>query len=133
MPDEEIRKFYPPISTGEQDGEGERRVEEQSLGPEQAGETVERKPVDDDVSDLFEVPTDELVDTDDLVTVDIEEDVMDGDLSDLVEVTDEDIMGDELGQTPLESPVSRRSLVRRFRRTSKRYIPPPTSMGGLNV
>lgn len=87
----------------------------------------------DGISDLF-VVTDEDVgasdeDLSDLTDVDIEHDIMDADddgsLDDLVTVTEEDIMGDEIGQRP-SAPPSRQSKSRY--RLTQRYQP-PTSMG----
>lgn len=90
----------------------------------------------DGISDLFEVG-DDLTDTQDLVSVDIERDILDagpeGDLSDLVEVSEEDILGDEeTGQVPLNykpDPL-RRKPATRPRRFFPRYIP-PSSAGGM--
>jgi hypothetical protein len=88
---------------------------------------------DDGISDLFRV-TDEDVgasdeDLSDLTDVDMENDILDagpdGTLNDLIDVTEEDIMGDELGQRP-SRPASQQ------RRTRYRITPryqPPTSMG----
>lgn len=68
----------------------------------------EAKKSSDGISDLFEVDSDN--DTDDLLKVDIEKDIMDGDLSDITEVTEEDIMGDDIyGQSPLDEPVGQRT------------------------
>ena len=88
---------------------------------------------DDGISDLFRV-TDEDVgasdeDLSDLTDVDMENDILDagpdGTLNDLIDVTEEDIMGDELGQRPSKPA----SLQRRPRyRITPRYQP-PTSMG----
>jgi hypothetical protein len=92
----------------------------------------------DGISDLFEVDGD-MTDTQDLVSVDIERDILDagpdGDLSDLVEVSDEDIMGDEeTGQIPLDykPDLPRRKTLPRYRRSLPRYEP-PTSLGGLSA
>ncbi len=83
----------------------------------------------DGLSDLFVV--DEDPDTDDLVSVDIENDIIDGDLSDLTEVSEDDILGDELGQTDLDyhPDLPRRKPVVRQRRLPARYVP-PTRAGG---
>jgi hypothetical protein len=66
---------------------------------------------------------------DDLTGVDIEKDILDADedgsLDDLVVVTDEDIMGNDLGQRPAK-PQSRQRAARR--RLPPGYQP-PTSMG----
>lgn len=89
----------------------------------------EAKKSKDGISDLFEV--DDNPDTDDLVTVDMEADIIDGDLEDLTEVTEEDVMGDELGQTELDyKPTPQRRPVSRPRRIPVRYNPPP-SIGGI--
>lgn len=87
---------------------------------------------DDGISDLFRVTAEDVgasdEDLSDLTDVDMEKDILDagpdGTLDDLVDVTEEDIMGDELGQRP-SKPASRQP---RYRRTSLRYIP-PTSLG----
>ena len=90
---------------------------------------------DDGISDLFRV-TDEDVgasdeDLSDLTDVDMEHDILDADddgtLNDLVDVTEEDIMGDELGQRP-SKPASRQQRPRY--RITPRYQP-PTSMRGM--
>ena len=87
----------------------------------------------DGISDLFTVDDDDLdagEGVDDLVTVDIERDIMDadaetGDLSDLVDVTEEDIMGSsDYGQ-----PSSRQQRRVAGRRISRQL--PPTSLGGM--
>ena len=87
----------------------------------------------DGISDLFRVSSEDVgasdEDLDDLTGVDIEKDILDADedgsLDDLVVVTDEDIMGNELGQRPAK-PQSRQ-------RGTRRRLPlgyqPPTSMG----
>ena len=94
----------------------------------------EAKEHSDGISDLFTV-TDEDVDAgegvEDLVTVDMEKDILDADddgsLNDLVDVTEEDIMGSEdYGQRP-SKPASRQARTRY--RITPRYQPPPTSMG----
>ena len=95
----------------------------------------EAQETDDGISDLFEVPSD-LTDTQDLISVDVEGDIVEanpvtGDLSDLVDVSEEDILGDEeTGQIPLDykPDVSRRKLLPRNRRHQPRYVP-PTSLG----
>ena len=87
----------------------------------------------DGISDLFRVTAEDVgasdEDMSDLTDVDIEHDILDADddgsLDDLVSVTEEDIMGDDLGQRPAKPP-SRQS--RRRRRATPRYLP-PTSMG----
>lgn len=92
----------------------------------------EAKEHSDGISDLFTV-TDEDVgagaDVDDLVTVDMEKDILDADedgsLDDLVDVTEEDIMGsDDYGQPPSRNRkrLPRRGTIRRL---------PPTSLGGM--
>ena len=97
----------------------------------------EAQETEDGISDLFEVPGD-LTDTQDLISVDIEKDILDagpeGDLSDLVEVSEEDILGDEeTGQIPLDykPDLPKRSTVRRLPRRSTRNYPLDTSMGGF--
>ena len=78
----------------------------------------EASKADDGISDLFEVDTD--TDTDDLVSVDMETDIIDGPLDDLTDVTDDDVMGDELGQVPLEQGGKLRYRLPR-RRIERRY------------
>ena len=83
----------------------------------------------DGISDLFRVDSDD--DTSDLISVDLEKDIIDGDLSDLTEVSEEDILGDgETGQVPLDykPDTPRRRVLPRYRRTPTRYTP-PTSLG----
>ena len=97
----------------------------------------EAKEHSDGISDLFTVTDEDVESSDealsDLTDVDIEKDVLDSDddgsLDDLVSVTEEDIMGDEMGQRP-SKPASqqRRRSLPKYRRTSLRYIP-PTSLG----
>ncbi|MDD4985204.1 MAG: hypothetical protein PHQ43_05360 [Dehalococcoidales bacterium] len=96
----------------------------------------------DGISDLFTVDDEDIgagSDVDDLIEVDIERDIIDaneetGDLSDLVDVTEEDIMGNELGQSPLDykPPAQQRiqSNQPRYRLTPRRTAP-PTSMRGI--
>ena len=85
---------------------------------------------DDGISDLFEVDSND--DTSDLVSVDLERDIIDGDLSDLTEVSEDDILGDDLGQTDLDyRPEPQRQISRRpTRRVVRRYVP-PTNVGGI--
>lgn len=84
----------------------------------------------DGISDLFEVDNDP--DTDDVVSVDMEKDILDADedggFDDLLTVTEEDVMGDDIGQTPLKRKPRR--IVRRVRRTDRPYYP-PTTLGGI--
>ena len=97
----------------------------------------EAKEHSDGISDLFTVTDEDVESSDealsDLTDVDIEKDILDSDddgsLDDLVSVTEEDIMGDEMGQRP-SKPASqqRRRSLPKYRRTSLRYIP-PTSLG----
>ena len=94
----------------------------------------------DGISDLFTVDDEDIgagSDVDDLIEVDIERDIIDaneetGDLSDLVDVTDEDIMGNELGQSPLDykPPAQSQRKQPRYRLTPRRTAP-PTSMQGI--
>lgn len=90
---------------------------------------------DDGISDLFEVSDEDVgasdEDLSDLTDVDIERDIIDADedgtLDDLTTVTEDDIMGDELGQRPSRPPSQQR---RAKRRAQSRYQP-PTSLGGM--
>jgi len=153
--DKNFQRFYPPDTPQQpapkpEEGLADESVEqrEQEAGTEEELEqSQERKPgwdwvgspsrpeaqeSPDGISDLFEVPTDD--DTEDLVSVDIERDIMDGNLDDLTEVSEEDILGDEeTGQVPLEykPDAPRRKVLPRYRRTPTRYTP-PASLGGMN-
>lgn len=88
---------------------------------------------DDGISDLFRVDPEDVgasdEDLSDLTDVDMENDILDagpdGTLDDLVDVTEDDIMGDELGQRP-SRPASQQRRPRY--RITPRYLP-PTSMG----
>ncbi len=88
----------------------------------------------DDLADLFKAPSmdDPEMQTEDLISVDLAEDVMGGDLEDLVEVSDEDIMGppeDDFNGAPPKRKMVRRPM---YRRTSRVYQP-PTSLGGMQL
>lgn len=94
---------------------------------------------DDGMSDLFSVDRDELTDTEDVVGVDMEEDILDADedgsLDSLTTVTEEDIMGDDLyGQSPLDTSdvQDRKKRVQQIRRPIYPTAPPP-QIGGLNT
>jgi len=122
---------------GEEQPEREQPQEDSKPGWSWIGspDRPEAKEHSDGVSDLFEVPAED--DLSDLISVDIERDVIDGNLDDLTEVSEEDILGDEeTGQVPLEyePDVPRRKPLPRYRRTPPRYVPPryvpPTSAGG---
>ena len=89
----------------------------------------EASKADDGISDLFEVDTD--TDTDDLVSVDMETDIIDGPLDDLTDVSEKDIMGDEIGQVPLEHQPNKKRIVRRMVR--RRTLQGDAGMGGLNA
>jgi len=141
---DDIEQGNPPITPPEGDIEEREILEPEPVPapPSSEGKTVWVGAPDapgqanDGISDLFEVPTED--DTSDLVSVDIERDIIDanedtGDLSDLVEVSKEDILGDEeTGQVPLEwkPDVPRRRVSPRYRRVPTRYVP-PTSAGGV--
>jgi len=109
-----------PVELGEGAEVGYQPVPEPEPEPEE----------EDELADLFEVPQPEDNDmrTDHLVEVPKEED-----FSDLVEVSEADIMGDDFPGTPpsSEEPVQRPRPVRQFKRTPRRYPPPPTTMGGV--
>jgi len=139
---DDIEQGNPPITPPEGDIE-EREISEPepvpappSSGAIWVGAPDAPRQASDGISDLFEVPTED--DTSDLVSVDIERDIIDaneetGDLSDLVEVSEEDILGDEeTGQVPLEwkPDVPRRRVLPRYRRVPARYVP-PTRAGGV--
>ena len=122
----------PPLE--EPEGEQEEESEWSWIGSPDRPEAKEHS---DGISDLFTVTDEDVESSDedlsDLTDVDIEKDVLDSDddgsLDDLVSVTEEDIMGDEMGQRP-SKPASqqRRRSLPKYRRTSLRYIP-PTSLG----
>lgn len=107
---------------------------EEELQIEQVSpEEVEEKPKPkDDFSDLFDAYIEP--DTEDVVSVDIDKDVIDtdedGTIDSLTEVSEEDVMGDELGQSDLDyKPKPRYRVVPRRR---IRYVP-PDGMGGLSA
>jgi len=111
--------------------------EEEQLSEEPADivvaeESAANEKVDDGISDLFRV--DNEPDTDDLVAVDIERDILDanedGDLSDLTEVSEDDILGDDLGQTALNYKPRK---TRRVRRLPRRYPYGSGGMGGIRI
>lgn len=104
----------------------------------------------DGISDLFEFGNE--TDTDDLISVDIDRDIVDagndGTLNDLVDVTEQDIMGDDNGQQSLnyepeadvyggqspldENPLPQRRLTRTPPKRVFRSRPPMRSqMGGM--
>ena len=91
----------------------------------------------DDMADLFNVDRNDLLDTEDLIKVDMNRDIIDanseGDLSDLTEVTKDDVMGDEFyGQTPLDGgSVQRRQKAQPKYKLTQPYTP-PTQIGGLS-
>ena len=100
----------------------------------------EKKPDYDDMSDLFNVSREEMLDTEDVVRVDMDEDIIDADedgtLDSLVTVTNEDVMGDDLyGQSPLDtSDVQERKKRALLQRTRKPFYPLATpQIGGLNI
>jgi len=148
MPNEDMRRYQLPIIPEPQtepemlEDEGEEQPE-QEQPRESEGKTVwvgapdAPGQTDDGISDLFNVDSEN--DTADLVSVDIDRDIIDaneetGDLSDLVEVSEEDILGDEeTGQVPLDwkPDAPRGRVLPKYRRTSLRYTP-PTSLGGVS-
>ena len=138
MPDE-LSRYQPPQQPAPEpqqfaDDEQE-QPEENKPGWEWIGSPSrpEAQAESDGISDLFRVTEEDVgasdEDLSDLTDVDIDRDIVDADedgtLDDLVNVSEEDIMGDELGQRP-SRPLSQQSRVRR--RISPRYLP-PTSMG----
>jgi len=157
MPNEDLRKFYPegyrplplpavPAPEPEMlEDEGEEQPQEGGSKWEWIGSPSrpEAKKYKDGISDLFEVDTAD--DTADLVSVDLEEDIIDADedgsLDSLTEVSEEDIMGDEeTGQVPLDykpdldafngqNQKPKYRIAPRARRPA-RYIP-PTGMRGM--
>lgn len=90
----------------------------------------------DDMRDLFEVKRDDVLDTEDVVGVDMEKDIMDADeehpLSDVTEVSEEDIMGNVYGQSPLEGAGTRRAKKKKMSQPHPQSIIYPYTMGGLN-
>lgn len=104
---------------------------------------VEPKPEEekkgDDMSDLFEVNREELADTEDVIKVDPDKDILDADedgtLDDLTEVTEEDVMGDKMyGQTPLEGAPSQRRNKKKYRIIPRPGVyPQPPTISRLNT
>jgi len=134
---ESSQKFYPPLRE-EAEIDAVEGIEEQPGGGKivWVGAPDAPKQSNDGISDLFKVDTD--ADTDDLISVDIDRDIIDtdedGTLDDLTTVTEEDILGDDFGQTSLKGPSKQRyKLVRPPVRRVQRYLAPPASMGGMNV
>jgi len=105
-------------------------VPERMVVPEQPEEEGEEEE-GDGLQDLFEVTTEDVMDSDnedlsDLTDVS-EDDLMgspDGDISDLVDVSNEDIMGNGP-----QKPKPKYKIAPRGSSTIRRYPPPPT-MGG---
>ena len=97
-------------------------------------ESPTREANGDDLDDLFQAPSrgDPDVRVDDVVAVSEEDVFGEGgeDMSDLLEVSDEDIMGEDWGE-PTPPPQPKRVVTRKVRRTSRPYIPPQPSIGGL--
>jgi len=122
IPSEERPQFIPPPTPVEP-------KEEEEPVPVSVPEP------EDELADLFEVPQPE--DNDmaiDHLLAPPEEVTEDDDVEDLVEVSAEDIMGEPYPGTPpsTETPETPgRVPVKRFKRTLRRYPPPPTSLGGV--
>jgi len=130
MPQDELATTPAPLS----EEEAQEQLESEQGGSWQwigDNRRPEAQKSSDGLSDLFEVDDDP--DTDDVVSVDLEKDIMDGDLSDVTDVSEADILGDdEAGQTDLNyrpDPPRRRPVLHP-RRVSQRYVP-PTSAGGI--
>jgi len=105
-------------------------VEEVAYRPEPMPVPVEpEEEEEDELADLFEVPQPE---DNDMRTGHLVEVPEEADFSDLIEVSEADIMGDDFPGTPpsTETPETRRVPVKRFKRTPRRYPPPPT-LGGV--
>ncbi len=102
-----IREPEPGLSEDAED------MSETEAEPETGEESDEGEEEEDDMSDLFEVTP---------------EDINGGgdengdDMSDLFEVTPEDING---------TPSATRRRSRKFKRDSRQYQPPPSSLGGI--
>lgn len=117
------------------DNEFDTEMEEQEVSPEEQSANLEevimpsptREANGDDLADLFEVPDEDDPDmqTRDLLEIDVDEDIIDGDLSDITAVSREDIMGRPLNPKVKPKP-------RMIRRLPKRYVPPPSGMGGMS-
>jgi len=89
---------------------------------------------EDELAGLFEVPQPD--DNDMRIDHLFAQPEGEEDFSDLVEVSREDIMGDGVGEdypgTPPSTELPQRRSVKRFKRTSRRYQPPPPpSVQGL--
>ena len=139
----------PPEQFADEEAREQQQPQESKPGWDWVGSPSrpEAKKFDDGISDLFEVGNED--DTSDLVSVDIDKDIIDvserGDLSDLTEVSTEDIMGDEeTGQIPLEYTPDDEEMIQQFngQRQQPRYrvaprvstrprYTPPTSAGGM--
>ena len=135
MPNEDLRRFYPPagltpipvpepIEQEEFADNVEEQPAESKSGTVWVGSDAAPQKKDDGISDLFDLDVEaEMEDVDDLVDVDFDKDILDanenGDLEDLVNVSQEDIMG--------RTPPKRRKPARSSRRPTRS----PTSMGGI--
>jgi len=98
---------------------------------------IPKKKPKDDMTDLFNIDSKEMTDTEDLISVDIKKDIIDGDedgtLDDLTQVTKEDVMGDELyGQSPLHGKGTRRDIARKKLQIRQPYILPQSQISGLS-
>lgn len=102
--------YIPPLATPAV-------VDEEIIAREEAPKPKPKN----DMSDLFEVPQPEDNDiySEDLVSLDVDTDVMGGDLSSLTAVSNEDIIG--------RPPKPRYKI----RRTGARRESPPVSFGGM--
>jgi len=136
LPDGTVQPIPEPVEPSEPEmleDEGEEQPEDKKGGWEWVGspDRPEAQKASDGISDLFEVDSDD--DTSDLVSVDLEKDIIDGNLDDLTEVSEEDILGDEeTGQVPLNyrPDAPRKRVVPRSRRgVVTRYVPPTSTRG----
>ncbi len=141
MPEDKQRYFKPELPQLPVDLS--RRIEQELEQPDEEDFIVEDTPTreanGDDLDDLFKVPSREDPDMriDDVVSVSEEDVFGEGgeDMSDLLEVSDEDIMGEDWGEPapPPQPTQPKHVVIRKVRRTSKPYIPPPASIRRLNV
>lgn len=128
MPDnEELNTITTPEGLTEEDIE-----QESGWGWVGSPDHPDAKKSSDGISDLFELDDDP--DTDDLISVDMEHDIIDGDLSDITDVTEEDVMGEDIyGQSPLDAPAEQK--VKRIMPRGgiiRRPLPPPmTGIQGM--
>lgn len=92
--------------------------------------------LDTDTDDLFEFDPEEELDTEDVISVDVDKDVLDADpdgsLNSVTDVTDEDMIGDELyGQSPLADSYhqKKKKEAQQIQKVKRTYLGPPPISG----